>query len=197
MAIAFFVPKNSFGTNKTGAQTGGSTTVAIQVTAHDIEIVKGQKIENFYTVSNENAKVSFDIERADLVQIEGDDITALRQGETNIKIIAQNGDEEDSCTIKVRISADKYATISALSNCSISENKIYAQGCACAIKIEFFDNYGEKASCDYELLCDDATVILKSYPTEVIIKSSHSFSFKIYFDAECEPQTIEFVVNSL
>lgn len=40
MAIVYFVPKNS--NHSSGANTqGGCRTVPIQVTAHDIEIIKG------------------------------------------------------------------------------------------------------------------------------------------------------------
>lgn len=195
MAIVYFVPKYS--NHSSGANTqGGGRTVSIQVTAHDIEIIKGQKFENFYTVSNKDALITFEIDKAELVEIEGDNITALKQGETNIKIIAEEGNEKDSCTIKVKISADKYAAISANSNCTILNDIIYTESSVCSIKIEFFDNYGNPINSTYSIICDDATVKFKKRSSEVIIMTDHSVVFSISFDNGEVVQSVQVVYSN-
>lgn len=188
-AIVFFVPK---GRKNTIAPIGKET---IKIIANDLEIVKGQKHENFYSVSNKNAVVSFEIEKEDLVQIDGDDITALKQGETNIKIIAKALEEEISCVIRVKISSDKFATISAKANCRISDNRVITESFICSIKVSFFDNYGNPATGNYLITNLDSSAVVTKRAGEIFIQTDHSFEFNIEFENGELSLTIQVVFN--
>lgn len=178
-AIVFFVPKNG------GASCHEFDQSVFILAPSKLTIAKGDKVEDFYSVSNPSADVTFDVEKETLVKIENNDITGLKQGITNVKIIASIGEVEVTHTIIVTIEDEKRAEISSGENCYIADNVVYAKAEMFTLDIEFFDNAGNCLNCDFSCSCKDNDVNISKRFSTLIIKTSHDALISIVFDNGC------------
>ena len=176
-AIVFFVPLNKDHGTESEANN-------VKVVSQDINIVKGEKAENFYSVNKSNAVVYFVIENETLIKIDGDDLIGLKQGETKVTIIAKADESETSCTIEVKISDNKKCEIKAKENCTIEDNKILASANAFSISVNFYDNYGKTIVCDYEVSSSVASTKFLKRMDELVIKGSQDFDLTLTFDED-------------
>lgn len=175
-AIVFFLPKDKSAESK--------EDFGVEIIAQDLSVEKGKTVENFYTLSRNDAEVSFEIEMPDLVRIDDNDLTALKQGQTSITIFATVGESHASCTIEIKITDDKRVVISAVEECEIENGKIIAKSEIFAIQIEFFDSVGKLDNFTYNISCQDASVKFNKQVTSIVFKSKHDFSFEISFDGD-------------
>lgn len=170
--IVFFLPANK---RKVGKRDYG-----VQIFAEDIVISKGEKVENFYTLSRD-AEVEIEIENSSLVKIEENNLIALKQGETSLTITASVGESYDSCTIEIQITDDKRIVVSAIENCTIVNDKIFAQQKEFSVNIEFFNNIGKLDNFKYDIVCEDDGVTYSKGFMGIKFTAEHDFSFNITF----------------
>ena len=68
-------------------------TIPLSVTAENISLKVGNSLKNFYTVSEDNAEVSFEVENSNIIDINANEITGKQTGKTNVVITASKDDK--------------------------------------------------------------------------------------------------------
>lgn len=175
-AVIFFVPKNK-------KASPVNADFSLEVSAQDLNIKKGERREGFYTVSQENASISFDIENENLVKIENRTLIALAEGKTNLTITARLQGNAHEVTISITISDEKTVTISPLENCRVQEGRIFADQNVFAFDINIFDCQGQPISYPYECRTPEG-VTMKRDVQGLIFKASQSFTLTIILGSQ-------------
>mgnify|MGYP001622852937 CR=1 FL=1 len=112
----------------------------LTIYSQDYNIIVGDKIENFYDVSKNDAVISFEVEDKNIIKIEGTNLIAENPGHTKIIIKASNVDEYTQTTIEINVYLPDYSLkINPVFNCNYLGNNLYCHGEICQFQIEIFD----------------------------------------------------------
>lgn len=114
-------------------------TIPLSVTAENISLKVGNSLKNFYTVSEDNAEVSFEVENSNIIDINANEITGKQTGKTNVVITASKDDKIAKTSFEVSvINSDITFTIETISNCNYVDNKLVMSSTACQFSIKFY-----------------------------------------------------------
>lgn len=119
--------------------------------ADDVVMSVGDIKRDFYTLSDEDATVSFNLDNDGIVEIDDDKIIACRAGVVNVEMVVCLDGQSVSEYFKITVLADDYSLqLTPVSNCSIEGNVLSVSANISQFTIDFIDKEGEIVS-DVEL----------------------------------------------
>ncbi|MBP3344691.1 MAG: hypothetical protein J6K97_00615 [Clostridia bacterium] len=108
--------------------------IPLTCSVEDVTINVGESVTEFLQISNENASVSFEVDKEGIISIDKDKIVGLAKGETSVTVkIEFQGEKIDSSfnvtVLDANIVENGYRIeFNSILNCEINENNIKING---------------------------------------------------------------------
>ena len=145
---------------KDGSKT---TNDILRINANNVTLYKGDTLNDYYELSIEDAQISIDVNKNDIIEIDKDKITALTSGEVTVTLIATYNDNsaKDTFTVKV-LNCDYSYDVQTIINCSYQNNTLMVEGDYCQFNIEIYDFSGQPfESTDYKFTVTNNAILQK------------------------------------
>lgn len=116
----------------------------INISVKNISLNVGEEKYNFYSINNDKASVSFEVNKEGIIEINHEKIIALNAGEVTVTITANlnNFTTEKSFTVKVYANNYSYSIV-PVQGCSVENNNIFKTQEVCQINIIFKDKLNQ------------------------------------------------------
>ena len=112
----------------------------LTITSSDISLKVGDKVSNFYNVSDENAEVQISAQDESVFIVENDQLLAIKPGSTIITIVANLNGDKANTSFLLTVERDGYSyNITPIQNCTINENNVTLTDHACQISVVVYD----------------------------------------------------------
>ena len=90
----------------------------LTMNVNNISLKVGQSVYNYYTISNENAEISFEVSKDNIIEIDEEKITGINAGEVTVTLTATLEGQLAKTQIDVAVYNDGYSFIlSPVENC--------------------------------------------------------------------------------
>ncbi len=95
-----------------------SVFTPLTMNGSNISLKVGQSVYNYYTISNENAEISFEVSKDNIIEIDEEKITGINAGEVTVTLTATLEGQLAKTQIDVAVYNDGYSFIlSPVENC--------------------------------------------------------------------------------
>lgn len=137
LLIVFLVIKNS--------DNSSANITLLRITANDITLNVGQSVEDYYTISNPDAKIDIEIDKQNIIQIDKTSITAIKSGIVKVTLTAVLDDATAKENFTVTVSAPDYSyQVANVQGGSFQNNTIYvSKSSPAAFKVDVYDKLGQ------------------------------------------------------
>ncbi len=137
--VLLLVPKNR--------DENTTNSLYVYSNVQNLNIKVGEEIRNFYSVSNPNAEITFELDKENIIDIDKYRIKGLQCGEVNVTIIATLNDEVARDTCKVIVSQEECKikfVFKEDENCQFDEinQTLYLKGNSFLYQITLIDRAG-------------------------------------------------------
>lgn len=142
----------------------------LRVYAEDITMFVGTNIKDFYRVSNENAEITFDVEKDNIILVNKTEIVGLKVGETKVTINAKIDGEEAKDTFIVSVYNEGIiCNIEAKEFCTTDENVINMTSNVCRVNFKFYDKENKLITTGFEFDKPDGLRIIHNISDYTIV----------------------------
>lgn len=130
----------------------------------NISLKVGQSVYNYYTISNENAEISFEVSKDNIIEIDEEKITGINAGEVTVTLTATLEGQLAKTQIDVAVYNDGYSFIlSPVENCDFFDDTLYVKDNYCTFQIDVYDQINQKIdNLKYDFSATDNAVLVKN-----------------------------------
>lgn len=145
----------------------------LTITSSDISLKVGDKVSNFYNVSDENAEVQISAQDESVFIVENDQLLAIKPGSTIITIVANLNGDKANTSFLLTVERDGYSyNITPIQNCTINENNVTLTDHACQISVVVYDKldnvyFPENLTCS----ASNNAIIIKEIDSFILVSS--------------------------
>lgn len=149
-----------------------TTNQTVTNSANDITLSVGNKLYNYYELSDKSAKLTFELDKQGIININEEMIEGLKVGEVNVVMTATTKTSATKNQFKVTVFENEYKIMfESVNNCIISENTILttANVFQFNVKVKNIENT-ELENITYSIISNkENTIIDKSFSSVMII----------------------------
>ena len=111
----------------------------------NITLQVGQVVEDFYSISDKEAQIEFEVENPGKIKIDKNQIVGLNAGSTKVTIIARNETNQEKSDFTVNVLNKNYVVkLTATFGCQIKDDTILVTDKISQFGINLFNLNGEK-----------------------------------------------------
>lgn len=111
----------------------------------NITLQVGQVVEDFYSISDKEAQIEFEVENPGKIKIDKNQIVGLNAGSTKVTIIARNETNQEKSDFTVNVLNKNYVVkLTAIFGCQIKDDTILVTDKISQFGINLFNLNGEK-----------------------------------------------------
>lgn len=159
---------------------------SLNIEVDDISLGKGESRHDFYKVNNENASVSFELNKDGIILIDKDKIEGLNAGEVVVTIYAEIENQTVSKNFNVKVYDENlHVSIIHIDNCFyIQEDNILIMEKEIAqFRIEVFDNLNQPINdLNYKIICENENVTVEKEIFGILISSVENCQLYFVFN---------------
>lgn len=116
----------------------------LRINADNVTLYVGQSLENYFTVSNEDAVITIDVDKDGIVNIDKEKIVALKSGKVNVKLTASYQDTISSDYFSITVLNRDYSfDIRGIENCYYKDSTLYITQNICQFAVDIYDKTGQ------------------------------------------------------
>lgn len=162
--------------------------------AGDVEMCVGDKIYNYYQVSNKQATISIELNKENIIDIDEKMIYAKEVGEVEVTLTASYKNEKSVAVFVVKVYDESYhVDIISVKGCYYEGNTLYAQSNTCQFKFEVYDVLNKKLTNQkVEMAVDGNGTVNKNFNT-VMLSINENCKISFYF----EELEFEFIIYAV
>lgn len=161
---------------------GESLTIEVD----DISLGKGESRHDFYKVNNENASVSFELNKDGIILIDKDKIEGLNAGEVVVTIYAEIENQTVSKNFNVKVYDENlHVSIIHIDNCFYiqEDNVLIMEKEIAQFRIEVFDNLNQPINdLNYKIICENENVTVEKEIFGILISSVENCQLYFVFN---------------
>jgi len=139
---------------------------------NDISLSVGNKIYDYYEISDKSAEFSFTLDKQGIINIDKEKIEGLKVGEVNVKMIAKTKTSSTSIKFKVVVCAGEYTfNFQSISSCTFENDNINISSNAFQFKIEVLSKTNTKMeNIEFNIVSNKSnTIIDKSFSSIMVV----------------------------
>ena len=161
-----------------------SLNKALTSKADDISVAVGNRVYDFYEISNKTAELSFEMDKEGIIYINEEYIEGLQVGKVNVIMTAKTQKQTTRSQFNVTVYENEYSfEFVSVYGCTFDNNNIYATAEAFQFNLEVYDKQNIKVeNIDYSIISNnDETVIDKSFSSVLVVARENctlTFIFK-------------------
>ena len=144
-----------------------TTNQTVTNSANDIILSVGNKLYNYYELSDKSAKLTFELDKQGIININEEMIEGLKVGEVNVVMTATNKTSTTKKQFKVTVCENEHTIMfESVNNCIISENTIFATANVFQfnVKVKNIENI------TYDIISNkESTIIDKGFSSVMVI----------------------------
>lgn len=165
----------------------------LTIFAKDLEISIGNKICNYFSISEENVDVQFFLDKPNIIEINENYIKGLELGSVKVTIKAFNEEQQSQTTFQVTVVNDGFSyEIVPISNCKVeNQNNLLINQNNCQFSLNILDQYGNNLeNLKYQYTISNNAELYYEFNHFILITSSNcvitlnyyeiNFSIKIF-----------------
>ncbi len=131
-------------------------------TAQNVNLCLGESAYNYYQISHPLSIINISVDKANIIDIDNEKITAVGIGTTNVTLSASYGDKKSETTFTVKVSEQNYTiSFTPTANCYFEGNTIYVQSKTCQFSFE---------------ICNSQNIQIEVLNYDVIIEGEGKFA---------------------
>ena len=161
---------------------GESLTIEVE----DISLGRGESRYNFYKVNDENAAVSFELNKEGIILIDKDKIEGLNAGEVVVTIYVEIDNQIVSKNFNVSVFEENLrVSIIHLDNCFYvqEDNTLIMEKEIAQFRVEVFDNLIQPINdLNYKIICENENVTIEKEFSSILISSVENCQLYLIFN---------------
>ncbi|MCI8555327.1 MAG: hypothetical protein HFI85_02005 [Clostridia bacterium] len=161
---------------------GESLTIEVE----DISLGRGESRYNFYKVNDENAAVSFELNKEGIILIDKDKIEGLNAGEVVVTIYVEIDNQIVSKNFNVSVFEENLrVSIIHLDNCFYvqEDNTLIMEKEIAQFRVEVFDNLNQPINdLNYKIICENENVTIEKEFSSILISSVENCQLYLIFN---------------
>lgn len=151
---------------------------------NDISLTVGDKIYDYYEVSDKSAELSFDLDKEGIINIDEFMIEGVKAGEVHVIMTAKTQKQTTQTEFNVKVYNNNYTIkFIAINSCSFDNENIYIDNSTFQFNIEVYDNLNLTVeNVKFNIISSNKETIIDKNLLSVIVVAREQCSLTFIFE---------------